>query len=81
MPLNGIIARKYVRIQKGLLAARDKRMGVLDELIRAVCIFFHSGIAILYLLLMYYYARSNLLNFLLGKIDGSTELWILGKVK
>jgi hypothetical protein len=27
---------------KGLLAARDKRMGVLDELIGAVCTVLHS---------------------------------------
>ncbi|KAF8153792.1 multidrug resistance-associated ABC transporter [Crassisporium funariophilum] len=35
-PLNSFIARRSVRIQKGVLAARDKRMGVLNELIGAV---------------------------------------------
>ncbi|KZT21758.1 multidrug resistance-associated ABC transporter [Neolentinus lepideus HHB14362 ss-1] len=35
-PLNSFIARRAIRIQKGLLAARDKRMGVLNELIGAV---------------------------------------------
>jgi hypothetical protein len=36
-PLNNFVARRSVRIQKGVLAARDKRMGVLNELIGAVC--------------------------------------------
>ncbi|THU84317.1 multidrug resistance-associated ABC transporter [Dendrothele bispora CBS 962.96] len=35
-PLNAILARRSIRIQKGTLAARDKRMGVLNELIGAV---------------------------------------------
>ncbi|KAF5353364.1 hypothetical protein D9756_007860 [Leucocoprinus leucothites] len=35
-PLNNILARRSVRIQKGVLGARDKRMGVLNELIGAV---------------------------------------------
>ncbi|KAF9007200.1 hypothetical protein BDQ17DRAFT_1351594 [Cyathus striatus] len=35
-PLNNFIARRSVRIQKGVLASRDKRMGVLSELISAV---------------------------------------------
>ncbi|KAG6830506.1 hypothetical protein H0H92_000347 [Tricholoma furcatifolium] len=35
-PLNSYIARRSVRIQKGLLAARDKRMAVLSELMGAV---------------------------------------------
>jgi hypothetical protein len=35
-PLNSFISRRSVRIQKGVLAARDKRMGVLNELISAV---------------------------------------------
>jgi hypothetical protein len=71
-----------IRIQKAVLAAHDKRMGVLDELIRAVCTFFIQCCnSILYSLTMCYYDRSNSLNFLLGKIDGSTELWILGKLK
>ena len=38
--MNSIIARRNIRIRKGVLAARDKRMGVLNELIRAVCTFF-----------------------------------------
>ena len=47
-PLNSYVSRKSVRIQKGLLTAHDKRMGVLDELIRAVCFFFRFNIAILF---------------------------------
>lgn len=35
-PLNSYIARRSIRIQKGVLAAKDKRMGVLNELIGAV---------------------------------------------
>ncbi|KAF8220641.1 hypothetical protein L208DRAFT_1049603, partial [Tricholoma matsutake] len=35
-PLNSFIAQRSIRIQKGLLAARDKRMGVLNELIGSV---------------------------------------------
>jgi len=34
--LNSYIARRSIRIEKGLLAASDKRMGVLNELIGAV---------------------------------------------
>ena len=52
-PLNSILARSNIRIQKGVLAARDKRMGVLDELIKSVCAFFLS----LNIVLMYYYDR------------------------
>ena len=36
-PLNSYITKRSIRIQKGLMAARDKRMGVLNELIGAVC--------------------------------------------
>ncbi|KAF8224098.1 hypothetical protein L208DRAFT_1313304 [Tricholoma matsutake] len=35
-PLNSFIAQCSIRIQKGLLAARDKQMGVLNELIGSV---------------------------------------------
>ena len=35
-PLNNFAARRSIRIQKGVSAARDKRMGVLNELISAV---------------------------------------------
>ena len=35
-PLNNFVARRAVRIQKGVSVARDKRMGVLNELISAV---------------------------------------------
>lgn len=35
-PLNSFITKRSIRIQKGVLAARDKRMGVLNELIGAV---------------------------------------------
>ncbi|EEB90419.1 hypothetical protein MPER_11378 [Moniliophthora perniciosa FA553] len=37
-PLNTLLAKRSIRIQKGNLAARDKRMGVLNELIGAVSI-------------------------------------------
>lgn len=36
-PLNNLVANRSVRIYKGLSTARDKRMGVLNELISAVC--------------------------------------------
>lgn len=35
-PLNNWVARRTVRIHKGLSTARDKRMGVLNELFSAV---------------------------------------------
>ncbi|RPD61590.1 multidrug resistance-associated ABC transporter [Lentinus tigrinus ALCF2SS1-7] len=35
-PLNNFAARRSIRIQKGVSTARDKRMGVLNELISAV---------------------------------------------
>ncbi|KAF9025817.1 multidrug resistance-associated ABC transporter [Hymenopellis radicata] len=35
-PLNSILTRQRVRIQKGIMTASDKRMGVLNELIGAV---------------------------------------------
>jgi hypothetical protein len=35
-PANSLISKRAIRIQKGLMAARDKRMGVLNELIGAV---------------------------------------------
>ena len=35
-PLNNFVAKRAVRIHKGLSTARDKRMGVLNELIGAV---------------------------------------------
>ncbi|KAG7085320.1 hypothetical protein E1B28_013860 [Marasmius oreades] len=35
-PLNTLLAKRSIRIQKGTMAARDKRMGVLNELIGAV---------------------------------------------
>ncbi|KIY50596.1 hypothetical protein FISHEDRAFT_39032 [Fistulina hepatica ATCC 64428] len=35
-PLNSLIAKRSIRIQKGVSAARDKRMGVLSELIGAI---------------------------------------------
>ncbi|KII83783.1 hypothetical protein PLICRDRAFT_702353 [Plicaturopsis crispa FD-325 SS-3] len=35
-PLNSLISKRSIRIQKGVLAARDKRMGVLNELIGSV---------------------------------------------
>jgi hypothetical protein len=35
-PLNSYLAKRNIRINKGTLAARDKRMGVLNELIGAV---------------------------------------------
>lgn len=35
-PLNSFLSKRAIRISKGVLAARDKRMGVLNELIGAV---------------------------------------------
>ncbi|KAI0048026.1 multidrug resistance-associated ABC transporter [Auriscalpium vulgare] len=35
-PLNSALAKRSIRINKGLMAARDKRMGVLNELIGAI---------------------------------------------
>jgi hypothetical protein len=35
-PLNHFVAQHAIRIQKGLASARDKRMGVLNEIITAV---------------------------------------------
>ena len=37
-PLNSFITKRAFRIRKGLLSARDKRMGVLTELLGGVCI-------------------------------------------
>lgn len=39
--LNNFVAKRAVRIQKGISTARDKRMGVLNELISAVCTRIH----------------------------------------
>lgn len=35
-PLNHFVAKHSIRIQKGVSTARDKRMGVLNELIGAI---------------------------------------------
>ncbi|KAF8526563.1 hypothetical protein BU17DRAFT_82663 [Hysterangium stoloniferum] len=35
-PLNSYLARRSIRIQKGVLAARDKRMGIVNELLNGV---------------------------------------------
>lgn len=35
-PLNNFVAKRSIRIQKGLSNSRDKRMGVLNELLGAV---------------------------------------------
>ena len=35
-PLNNFVAKRAMRIQKGMSNARDKRMGVINELISAV---------------------------------------------
>jgi len=35
-PLNSFVMKRSIRIQKGVAASRDKRMGVLNELISAV---------------------------------------------
>ena len=42
-PLNPYMSRRSIRIQKSSLAARDKRMGVLNELLGAVSILFNSS--------------------------------------
>ena len=36
-PLNSFIAKRSIRIEKGLLVASDKRIGMLNELIGDVC--------------------------------------------
>ncbi len=36
-PLNSFLTKRSIRIQKGVTTARDKRIGVLNELIGAVC--------------------------------------------
>lgn len=36
-PLNRIISKRSIRVQKGLSTARDNRMSVVNELISAVC--------------------------------------------
>ena len=70
-PLNSYIARRSIRIQKGLLAARDKRMGVLTELISAV-----SNLPWRRRAFHLFVHRLNSLNFLLGKNDGSGRHWM-----
>ena len=35
-PLNNILSRRAIRIQKGVMAARDRRMGVVNELLGAL---------------------------------------------
>ena len=45
-PLNSFLTKRSIRIQKGAMTARDKRMGVLNELIGAVCSYlFHDSLA------------------------------------
>ena len=84
-PLNSYATRRSIRISKGVLAARDKRMGVLSELIGAVCAFLvQDCILLIFVVMITYircYDRSNSLNFLLGKNDGSTEQWMLDKMR
>ena len=59
-PLNSFIARRNIRIQKGVLAARDKRMGLLDELIRAVWTFLNEIYCeTMFIIYMLYFDRSN----------------------
>jgi hypothetical protein len=70
-PLNSYIARRSIRIQKGVLAARDKRMGVLNELIGAVSILSWQKQHI-----HLFANRSNSSNFSLGKNDGSGGHWM-----
>jgi hypothetical protein len=40
-PLNSYIAKRSIRIQKGLMATHDKRMSALTELISGVCLLLH----------------------------------------
>jgi hypothetical protein len=67
-PLNSFIAKRSIRIQKGVMAARDKRMGVLNELIGAVCHFLHASWANI----DRRNQRSNSSNSSHGRIVGST---------
>ena len=69
-PLNSYIARRSIRIQKGVLSARDKRMGVLNELIGAVSVLSWRKQHLRLLA-----NRLNSSNFLLGKNDGSGRQW------
>ena len=70
-PLNSYIARRSIRIQKGVLAARDKRMGVLNELIGAVSILSWRKQRI-----HLFANRLNSSNFSLGRNDGSEGHWM-----
>jgi len=67
-PLNNILSRRSVRIQKGILAARDKRMGVLNELIGAVRMVSVSGFQVWF----DFWHRSSSSSFSLGRMAGSS---------
>ena len=68
-PLNSFLTKRSIRIQKGVMTARDKRMGVLNELIGAVCYFlFRDPLATLTAILL----RSNSSSSLRGRVVGST---------
>ena len=77
-PLNSYLAKRSIRINKGTLAARDKRMGVLDELIKAVRVHAPIPLVLLWLMLL---VRSNSSNSSHGRTDGFNGLWMLGKMR
>lgn len=78
-PLNSFLARRSVRIQKGVLTARDKRMGVLNELIGAVsdklCCWPNRSNR--FKLMALDMNRLNSSNSLLGRNDGLIGQWML----
>ena len=76
-PLNTFLTRRSVRIQKGQLAARDKRMGVLSELIKAVS----SPVSFVWTCNISLWGKSNLSNFLPGRRSGLVRLWTLERSK
>lgn len=68
-PLNSFLTKRSIRIQKGVMTARDKRMGVLNELIGAVSYYLFSDRQ---LPLTAVLLRSNSSSSLHGRVVGST---------
>ena len=69
-PLNSFLTKRSIRIQKGVMTARDKRMGVLNELIGAVSYYLLCDTR--WLPLTAVLLRSNSSSSLRGKLVGST---------
>lgn len=72
-PLNTYIAKRNIKIEKSLLSARDKRMGVLNELIGAVSKFRNSELCFL---ISPWWCRSSSSNYLHGRVNGLIVLWM-----